>query len=91
MFHFTLHSPDQQLVQPMLEAAADHQRLDLQELEAVVELSDKGRQPQELPEQSQLEPEAPAPVECGDSTLMILPESKCKFDVFFEFTYMIKK
>ena len=77
-------------MQPMLEAAADHQRLDLRELVAVVELSDKGRQPQELPEQSQPERGVPAPVECGDSTLMILPESKCKFDGFFCF-YMIKK
>ena len=68
-------------MQPMLEAAADHQRLDLRELVAVVELSDKGRQPQELPEQSQPGRGVPAPVECGDSTLMILPELKCKFDV----------
>ena len=47
--------------------------------EAVVELSDRGRQPQELQEQSQPEPEVPVRVECGDSTLTILPELKCKF------------
>ena len=47
--------------------------------EAVVELSDRGRQPRELQEQSQPEPEVPVRVECGDSTLTILPELKCKF------------
>merc|ERR1712008_75184 len=68
--------PDQQLVRPMSEAVADPQHQPPPGLEVAVELSDKGRQPQELPEQSQPEPEAPVPEECGDSIPMILPELK---------------
>merc|ERR1712051_94386 len=69
--------PDQQLVRPMLEAVADppHQAPPLG-LGVAVELSDKGRQPQELPEQSQPEPAEPVPEACGDSTPMILLELK---------------
>ena len=79
-FFLLFYSPDQQLVRPMLEAVADppHQAPP-PGLGVVVELSDKGRQPQELPEQSQPEPAAPVPEECGGSTPMILLELKCKF------------
>ena len=73
------YSPDQQLVRPMLEAVADPPHQPPPGLGVVVELSDKGKQPQELPEQSQPEPEAPVPEECGGSTPMILLELKCKF------------
>merc|ERR1712210_179982 len=69
--------PDQQLVRPMLEAVADHpHQAPPPGLGAAVGLSDKGRQPQELPEQSQPEPAAPVPEECGGSTQMILLELK---------------
>ena len=73
------YSPDQQLVRPMLEAVADPPHQPPPGLGVVVELSDKGKQPQELPEQSQPEPEAPVPEECGGSTPMILLELKCEF------------
>merc|ERR1711971_832235 len=56
--------PDQQLVRPMLEAVADHpHQAPPPGLGVAVGLSDKGRQPQELPEQSQPEPAAPVPEE----------------------------
>merc|ERR1712008_634066 len=67
---------DQQLVRPMSEVAVDPQHQPLPGPGVAVELSDKGRQLQELPEQSQPEPEAPVPEECGDSIPMILLELK---------------
>ena len=66
-------------MRPMSEAVADPQHQPPPGLGVAVELSDKGRQPQELPEQSQPEPAAPVPEECGDSIPMILLELKCKF------------
>merc|ERR1712166_70558 len=68
--------PDQQLVRPMSEAEADPLHQPPQGPGAAVELSDRGRQPQELPERSQPEPAAPAPEACGGSTPMILLELK---------------
>ena len=67
-------------MRPMSEAVADLLHQDPPPGPGVaVELSDKGRQPQELPEQSQPEPAVPVPVACGGFTLMILLELKCKF------------
>merc|ERR1712238_591098 len=68
--------PDQQLVRPMSEAVADPPHQPPPGPGVAVELSDKGRQLQELPEQSQPEPAAPVPEECGDSIPMILLELK---------------
>merc|ERR1711935_415992 len=68
--------PDQQLVRPMSEAVDDPQHQPPPGLEVAEELSDKGRQLRELPEQSQPEPAAPVPEECGDSIPMILLELK---------------
>merc|ERR1712008_604553 len=68
--------PDQQLVRPMSEAVADPQHQPPPGLGVVEELSDKGRQLQELAEKSQPEPAAPVQEECGDSMPMILLELK---------------
>ena len=79
-FFLLFYSPDQQLARPMSEAVADPPRqAPPPGLGVAVELSDKERQPQELPEQSQPEPAAPVPEECGGFTPMILLELKCKF------------
>merc|ERR1712238_350456 len=68
--------PDQQLVRPMSGVAVDPQHQPPPGLGVAVELSDKGRQLQELPEQSQPEPAAPVPEACGGSIPMILLELK---------------